>query len=644
MAHVALALHAAIVLACPGSSAGEEPGAPGAASRAAAPAQATPSAPSSATSSLEATAARALHDLIQILVRKGVFSPGEAERLVPPGAGTAAVEEVARYLQVRGRLTPRQLDDLVVALANGEPGAGPRAVTEVIRLSFEKGDLTDGELEALVSPDGVRRITYVPELARLQIREQLRREILDQMKAEGWAQPSVVPRWLQKLRIGGDVRVRWEEALFPPGNADTGQFPDFAAINAGSPVDVKFVDVSGQRYINVDQDRSRPRLRLRVGLDAEVSPGITANVRLASGENSGPVSPNQTLGASGGDFSKYPIWIDRASIRATTAAEGAAGLTAIAGRFENPFLRTELIWSDNVNLDGLAAQARTGTTDGISGFVTGGAFPLNITALAYPPERPAKAPSRDKWLFAGQVGGEWRGDRRAAKVGIAFYDYYGVEGKASTPCDTNLKTVTCSTDDTRPTWAQKGNTYFPLRTPSDAALVAESLGPTSRYQYFGLASPYRELSTTGRVELPAGRSLKIGLDGEAVWNLAFSRSQVSQVALNNRVGCGATGCGAYVGGGFGYLARLSLGSPRMDARWSWSASLTYRYLESDATLDAFNDSDFGLGGTNLKGVSSNVYLMLTERVQLGVRWFSADEVAGPPFRVDVFQTDLVARF
>jgi hypothetical protein len=634
---------AALAIACPARSAAVDPTSAG--SQAQEASLAAPPPPAAAVNASEATAARVLHEVMRILVRKGLFSPGEAERLVPPGAGSAAVEEVARYLQVRGRLTPRQLDDMTASLANGEPGAGPRAVTEVVRLLFEKGDLTDGELEALVSPDGVRRITYVPELARLQIREQLRREILDQMKTEGWAQPSVVPKWLQKLRIGGDVRVRWEEALFPPGNANGGQFPDFNAINSGSPVDVKFVDLSGQRYVNVDEDRSRPRLRLRLALDTEVTPGVTANVRLASGENGSPVSPNQTLGASGGDFSKYPIWIDRAYLRATTAAkEGDPGLTAWAGRFENPFLRTELVWSDNVNLDGVAGQGRLDLGHGFAAFATAGAFPLNITAIAYPPERPAKLPSRDKWLFGGQAGGEWRDDRRVVKLGVAYYDYYGVEGRASSPCDTNLKTVTCDTDDTRPTWAQKGNTYFPLRTPSDAALVAESIGPTSRYQYFGLASPFRELVGTARLELPAGRLMKLTLDGDAVWNAAFSKSAVAVVALNNRQGCGATACGTYVGGGFGYLARIGLGSPRMDTRWSWSASVAYRYLESDATLDAFTDSDFGLGGTNLKGVSANAYLVLAERVTLGVRWFSADEVAGPPYRVDVVQTDVVARF
>ncbi|HEX9243794.1 MAG TPA: putative porin, partial [Anaeromyxobacter sp.] len=570
--------------------------------------------------------------------------PDDRDRVVPSGSGAQAVEDLARWLFIQALVSPTNMDAISAWLEAGGPGANARAVAELARSLFEAGVLNDGDLELILSPEGVRRIPYVPELARMQIREQLRRELLEQMRTEGWAQPSVVPTWLQKLRIGGDVRVRWERAMFPPGNANQGQFPDFAAIDAGSPVDVKFLDLSGQRYLNVDQDRSRPRLRLRVGLEAEVSPGITTNLRLASGENGSPISPNQTLGASGGDFSKYPIWIDRAYVRAATGKEGAPGLTAWVGRFENPLFRTELVFSDNVNLDGVAVQGRADLGRGVTGFATGGAFPLNITAIAYPAERTEKLPSRDKWLFSGQVGAEWRGERRAVRLGVALHDFYGVEGKASVPCDTNLKTVTCSTDDTRPTWAQKGNTYFPLRTPSDAALVAESLGAASRYEYFGLASPFRELETTARLELPAGRAMKATIDADAVWNLAFSKAPVGQVALNNRQGCSTTGCGGYAGGGFGYLARLALGSARMESRWSWSASLGYRYLESDATLDAFADSDFGLGGTNLKGVVANANLMVAERVTLGVRWFSADEVAGPPYRVDVLQTDLVARF
>ena len=71
---------------------------------------------------------------------------------------------------------------------------------------------------------------------------------------------------------------------------------------------------------------------------------------------------------------------------------------------------------------------------------------------------------------------------------------------------------------------------------------------------------------------------------------------------------------------------------------------TYRYLETDAVLDAFTDSDFGLSGTNLKGFIVGATLGLAEHVTLGARWMSADQVAGPKFAVDVLQADLQAGF
>ena len=183
-----VAVTAALVLAAPGVATGQEQS--GSAATPQGPtAGATPTAPPGAAPSPqlspEALATRALHEVMRLLVKKKRLMPREAEMLVPADAGSSAVEELARYLQVRGVLTPTQLDEMVDAIAAGEPGAGPRAVTEVIRLLFEKGELTDGELEALVSPEGVRRITYVPELVRVQLREQLRKELLDQMKREG---------------------------------------------------------------------------------------------------------------------------------------------------------------------------------------------------------------------------------------------------------------------------------------------------------------------------------------------------------------------------------------------------------------------------------------------------------------------------
>ena len=76
----------------------------------------------------------------------------------------------------------------------------------------------------------------------------------------------------------------------------------------------------------------------------------------------------------------------------------------------------------------------------------------------------------------------------------------------------------------------------------------------------------------------------------------------------------------------------------------WRAFVGYRYFESDAVLFFFNDSDFGLGGTNMKGYTIGAALALSPKVRVGLRWMSATQIAGPPLKSDVVQFDLNAKF
>jgi hypothetical protein len=138
--------------------------------------------------------------------------------------------------------------------------------------------------------------------------------------------------------------------------------------------------------------------------------------------------------------------------------------------------------------------------------------------------------------------------------------------------------------------------------------------------------------------------LRFALDGEAAWNAAFDEQRLAALALNNRGACTATACGSYEGGDLAFAGRVALGSRKADGRFAWSASLAYRHVESDAVLDAFNDTDFGLGGTNLRGFVATAGLGLGDGVTASLRWSTADAIAGPPFSVDVGQADLQVRF
>jgi len=87
-----------------------------------------------------------------------------------------------------------------------------------------------------------------------------------------------------------------------------------------------------------------------------------------------------------------------------------------------------------------------------------------------------------------------------------------------------------------------------------------------------------------------------------------------------------------------------VGSAALEKRWDWNIAVGYRHVESDAVIDGFNDSEFGGGGTNLEGYTVGGMLSLSKRVWVGLRWLSANEIAGPTFTNDVIQFDINGKF
>lgn len=516
-------------------------------------------------------------------------------------------------------------------------------------LTLVAGPLRAQQAKGTTPDESVKRVTVIPETVKEELREELTRDVLEEAKRQNFGAPYQYPSWTKRFIFHGDVRARFERDLFPQGNANGGEFPDFNAINTANGFDVNGVDTTSDRYLNVDQNRTRPRLRLRFGADVDLGSGFTTGFRIASGDGNTPVSTNQTLGGSGGSFSKYQIWLDRAWIRWQPIQEASGSLSFEVGRFENPFFTQDFLWSENVNMDGVAGTGSIALGD-FRPFLVAGAFPVFTTAFSFSPEQTAKFPSINKWLYAGQLGTDWKlGDAVFIKFGAAFYYFWQTEGRISGPCDTHLRGVGCNTDESRPSFAQKGNTYRAIRTPSDAALAAETASSlTPRYQYFGLASHFREVVGTLRVDVNVAEPLRLTFEGELVRNYGFKPTEVSVDAVNNRGPCTAgTSCGPlgpYVGGRDGYQGRVTVGSPTQRNQLDWNVSASYRYLESDAVMDAFTDTDFGLGGTNLKGYILSGTLYVATNVFFRARWFSANSIVGPTYRADVFQLDLQARF
>lgn len=512
-----------------------------------------------------------------------------------------------------------------------------------------------------VSPPGTKRVTYVPEIVKQQLREDIKKEVMVKAQQEGWASPGTYPEWARRIRFYGDARVRYEADVFPKGNNPLTAI-NYNAINTGSPYDTGDANKIPWPTYDVDQNRNRARLRARLGMDADLFEGFSAGLRIATGDGNSPISFNSTLGGSGGNFSKYGIWLDRAFIKYNAWDE----LTLQAGRFDNPFFSpTDLVYHRDLGFDGLAARGRYEIWPGISPFVVAGAFPIYNTdfnvgsSVNWSSSNNAvfgKAPSHDKWMFGGQIGANVRlVPEIDFTFGGAYYDFTNVQGRRSSPCPVATTQDFCDTDLTRPSFAQRGNSYMELRNINfnpDVNLGAA--GPQALYQYYGLASGFREVVVSGRLDLGHFDPIHIVLDGEYVRNVAWNRDDVAAriSASTEPLPAGATAsCTSlrcpqqvYVGGNQGYMGRMTVGQREFKERWDWNAFVGYKYLESDAVIDAFTDSDFGLGGTNLKGYFVGGSVALGSSTWLTARWMSANQVAGSPYAVDIFQLDLNAKF
>ncbi len=555
--------------------------------------------------------------------------PGAVPPPAAPASQNVTTNLINRLVQ-RGVLTKQDAAELM-QLAEADAEAA-RVQQEAAN---EYAELVGG------GGDEEMRIAYVPEVVRTQMRDEIKAELMAQARRENWSSRDASPEWARKMRLFGDIRVRGEGNFFPSGNNNTGAFPNFNAINTGAPFDTSGTVFSPQW--NVDQDRFRFRLRARAGAEILVGDGFTAGLRMATGESNSPVSPNQSLGLAnqgqGGNFSKYALWLDRAFIRHEASfAGGDVKLTTDVGRFDNPFFGTEMVWDDDLGFDGAAMRASWQANDRIKPFVHGGLFPVFNTDFNFSTNRPDKFESTDKWLFGAQAGLDWKiEDDLTAKFAVAYYHFDGVQGKRSSPYTPLTAADAGDTDNTRPSFAQKGNTYFPLRTIVPTA--ANDFGTKYQYQYYGLASQFQELVVSGRMDYDGIDPFRLSLVGEYVNNLGFDQGEVASMAVNN-LGAGGT----FAGGNQAVSLMVTVGKPAMEGFGDWLAFVGYRYIESDAVIDGLNDSDFGMGGTNVKGFTLGGQMAVNPSTRWGIRWMSADEVAGPTYRSDILMIDLQTKF
>lgn len=463
------------------------------------------------------------------------------------------------------------------------------------------------------------RVPYLTETVKKEIRDQIRAElradvlqdVLTQAKDQRWGVPGVLPEWIDRIRVKGDMRVRAQSEFYDRDNAPFGYY-DYVTINRSG---------GGLAFINAQEERHRLRERVRLGVDARVNNEIKAVMQLSTGSLADPVSTNQTLGNTG---QRSTVGFDLAYLQIDDEdADHYPWLTMQLGRMKNPWLGTDLVWDADLAFDGLAATYRKNLrgSDSLMEmsdrdrtlFVTVGAFPIQEVALS----------QRDKWLFGAQVGSEFIFTSQSKLTfGLAYYDYVHIAGKMN-DSQNSSNLLQTNTDYTAPDFMQKGNTLFDIRDDTS--------------ERWALASDYNLVDFTLVYDLARFAPYHLVMTGDYVRNIGYKTNEIrrrTNDATTNEIKARNKG----------YQAQLAFGWPLVMERGTWRVSYAYKYLERDAVLDAFTDSDFHLGGTDAKGWILSGEYGLYENTWLTARWITADAIDGPPLGVDVLQLDFNVRF
>jgi hypothetical protein len=526
--------------------------------------QAPAAAPKAADASAPAAEAAGVEELAKILGEKGLLSKEEVAAVVQKKgeAGASALAALAELLKAKGVLTPDEAGKVVAA---------SHAPAPPVVLYYAKDE------------KDMERITAdITNQIKQDVQQSVKNEIKDEIMQETnkAVQAAAAPEWTQRIRFGGDVRLRYEGDFFDKNNA--------TLVQPSNPT----------QLMNTTDNQQSYKVRARLGVTVDVNDSTEAGVRLLTGSTTNPVSTNQTLGNY---ENKYGAAIDLAYIKEKIGSD----LTLIGGRMPNPWFFSELIWYRDLTFDGFAATYRHPLSSMFEGFATAAVSPLQTFTLSG---------EHDKWLYAGQVGLDVKPRKDLfAKFGVAYYDYQNIRGIPNNPLYPG------GTDWTAPAFQQKGNTLFVV-DPSSELL--------------GLAANYREVDTLATLDIGFWNPIHVVLLGDYVKNVGFDRKSVIALTQNPAVTAET----------HGYQLGLSVGYRDIDHFGQWRTFAYYRYLQADAVLDAFTDPDFHLGGTNAKGWIMGGDFGLRKNLWLSAKWTTANEISGPPLSIDSLFIDMNVRF
>lgn len=505
------------------------------------------------------------------------------------------------------------------------------------------------ESTAKPKPPKTIRVAYVPEFVKEEIRQEviagLTNNVVKEVKAdakkEQWGVPAALPEWLNNIKISGDMRLRAQDDLFGSDNSPNA-YLDYLNINQNGGV--LAAQNKNQAFLNTSKDRLRLRERFRLAIDAKITDGLKAGLRLATSNQFSPVSSNQTLGNTN---ETYQVVIDRAFLQYDFIDDKHNDWFSLyGGRIANPWMSTEMMYSPDLSFEGFAGtfrwrmnqndpvvkSYRAAEPNGRFGLQMGPQTPdtLFMTLGAFPIQE-VNFSTSDKWLFGGQLGADWlvHNDSRL-KVAAAYYDYKNLRARANARDSFTY-------DWTAPQFTQKGNTMVPINSNDGFnSRCTNSQSLPGQGCLFGLAADFKIFNATVMYDFAGFAPTHALVSLDYAKNLGYDASRIERefpgyLGSDNKAKTNA------------FQVRLDVGDQEIKRFKDWSTIIAYRYIQRDAVLDAFTDTIFHQGGTDAQGWMIGGNYGLAKNTWLMFRWFNTDSIDGPPLNINTATLDLNVR-
>ena len=214
----------------------------------------------------------------------------------------------------------------------------------------------------------------------LQLLQEAQKEDVKDLVKEAGTDAFSLPKWVEKIKFGGDLRLRH--------------------------------DTQWRETEDDDYDRNRERFRLRLGVKAKVTDTTQVGVRLASGSG----YQNTTNQSYDNHARGKGIFIDRAY--ASWKPDDFFKITG--GKHKNPLVTSSLVWDPDVNPEGFSEHINFDINDRINIFSNLGQWFIE--------ELDVKDTDSDPALLLFQIGSITRMSKKI-KVELAgsYYDFKNLD-------------------------------------------------------------------------------------------------------------------------------------------------------------------------------------------------------------------------